>query len=161
MLRIAWKVTSVGRSWTIGGMAGCHEHAKAPHCNLHSERIMSTNISIETARFVLYNYTCKTLTCHYPASMDEFKAQHTQYRAQNQLESRLPIFITPKTPHHAALLRSRNAQHYFFLPLPLPLVAEPLVATLLARDGVADAGEALPLTVSSCLFCCRISTCDC
>ena len=49
-------------------------------------------------------------------------------------------------------------QHYFFLPLPLPLVAEPLVAepfvaTLLALLGVALAGEALALTVSSCLFC--------
>jgi hypothetical protein len=51
-----------------------------------------------------------------------------------------------------------NNKHYFFFPLPLPLVAEPLVAepfvaTLLALLGVALAGEALAFTVSSCLFC--------
>lgn len=38
---------------------------------------------------------------------------------------------------------------YFFLPFALLLVAEPFETTLLARDV---AGDALPLTVSSCLF---------
>ena len=71
----------------------------------------------------------------------------------------MPIFITPKTPHYVATLSlSLDVQHYFFLPLPLLLVAEPLVATLLALDGVAEAGDALPLTVSSCLFCNHVST---
>ena len=41
---------------------------------------------------------------------------------------------------------------YFFLPLPLALVADPFEATLLALDVEADAGDALPLTASSCLF---------
>jgi hypothetical protein len=41
---------------------------------------------------------------------------------------------------------------YFFLPLPFAFVAEPFEATLLARDVDADAGDALLLTASSCLF---------
>jgi hypothetical protein len=45
------------------------------------------------------------------------------------------------------------AGDYFFLPFAFALVAEPLLATLLARDGVAEAGEALLLTASSALFC--------
>ena len=61
----------------------------------------------------------------------------------------------PRFPSHT---RFMPKQHYFFLPLPLPLVAEPLVAepfvaTLLALLGVALAGEAFAFTVSSCLFC--------
>jgi hypothetical protein len=59
---------------------------------------------------------------------------------------------TPNTmpcPKHRT---EHAASFYFFLPLPFALVAEPFDATLLARDVEADAGEALPLTASSCLF---------
>jgi hypothetical protein len=75
----------------------------------------------------------------------------------------LAILITPEQkllnmPDSLPTATAWTQQHYFFLPLPLPLVAEPLVAepfvaTLLALLGVALAGEALAFTVSSCLFC--------
>ena len=56
--------------------------------------------------------------------------------------------LCAKTPHQ--LSKTDDSKFYFFLPLALPLPAEPVEVTLLARDV---AGEALPLTVSSCLFC--------
>jgi len=60
----------------------------------------------------------------------------------------LPIFLCAKTPFHPANVEDRKV--YFFLPFALPLPALPMEATLLARDV---AGEALPFTVSSALFC--------
>jgi hypothetical protein len=56
--------------------------------------------------------------------------------------------LCAKTPHQ--LSKTDDRKFYFFLPLALPLPAEPVDVTLLARDV---AGEALALTVSSCLFC--------
>jgi hypothetical protein len=56
--------------------------------------------------------------------------------------------LCAKTPHQ--LSKADDRKFYFFLPLALPLPAEPVDVTLLARDA---AGEALALTVSSCLFC--------
>jgi hypothetical protein len=56
-------------------------------------------------------------------------------------------------PHRrAAPYRAAQTVH-FFLPLPFALVVDPFETTLLAREVDAEAGEALPLTASSCLFC--------
>jgi hypothetical protein len=57
-----------------------------------------------------------------------------------------------KTPCHATYPINQILAFYFFLPLPFAFVAEPFEATLLARDVDADAGDALLLTASSCLF---------
>jgi hypothetical protein len=64
--------------------------------------------------------------------------------------------ITPRGTPNTMPCPIRRTEHatsfYFFFPLPFALVADPFDATLLARDVDADAGEALPLTASSCLF---------
>src|SRR5690349_19583200 len=47
---------------------------------------------------------------------------------------------------------------YFFFPLLLVLAgAEPFDTTLVAREVDAEAGEPFALTVSSCLFCEKVS----
>jgi hypothetical protein len=63
----------------------------------------------------------------------------------------LPLIKYAKTPCHATY-PINQALAYFFLPLPFAFVAEPFEATLLAREVDADAGDALLLTASNCLF---------
>jgi hypothetical protein len=58
--------------------------------------------------------------------------------------------LCAKTPHQ--LSKTDDRKFYFFLPLPFAFVAEPFEATLLAREVDADAGDALLLTASNCLF---------
>lgn len=58
-----------------------------------------------------------------------------------------PNLYAPKLRIKLSELEDRKS--YFFLPFALPLPVEAVEATLLARDV---AGEAFPLTVSSCLF---------
>jgi hypothetical protein len=60
----------------------------------------------------------------------------------------MSISLYAKTPYHPANVEDRKV--YFFLPFAFPLPAEPVEATLLARDVP---GEALPFIVSSALFC--------
>jgi hypothetical protein len=82
-------------------------------------------------------YLCRIVSC--------------QTSCQSHADIILPLVKYAKTPSHATY-PINQVLAYFFLPLPFDFVAEPFEATLLAREVDADAGDALLLTASNCLF---------
>ena len=143
-----------GASWQ-GGQVRPSSHQR------HNATPPHFTLSARTRRLVLILVDC--VPCLYSSLMHHNRTtiKRTQHRPsqcctqkpypmkpEQKLQARAnPMSLCAKTPHQ--LSKTDHRKFYFFLPLALPLPAEPVEVTLLARDV---AGEALPLTVSSCLF---------
>ena len=145
---------------------GGARHGKVGRCDRHPTSATTPHrhtftLSARTRRLVLILVDC--VPCLYSSLMHHNRTtiKRTQHRPsqcctqkpypmkpEQKLQARAnPMSLCAKTPHQ--LSKTDHHKFYFFLPLALPLPAEPVEVTLLARDV---AGEALPLTVSSCLF---------